>query len=94
MLDKKPLMINLHDLLNAKLRDPIAKRVANVSHRKTGSYRDHYDAEMVQLVRAKCARELACFRYDFDGSTTHEPLIVCCPVRYDVHADKLLQAQA
>jgi hypothetical protein len=81
------------DLLNAKLRHPIAKRVANVSHRKTGSYRDHYDAEMVELVRAKCARELACFRYDFDGSTTHEPLILHCPVRYDVHADRLLDAQ-
>lgn len=48
---------------------------------------------MVELVRAKCARELACFRYDFNDSTTHEPLILHCPVCYDVHADRLLDAQ-
>ena len=47
---------------------------------------------MVEIVRAKCARELACFHYDFDGSTRHEPLILHCRVRYDVHGDRLLDA--
>lgn len=77
-------------ILNTKLKYPIIQDHINKSKRKTKSYKEYYDKEMIELIKKKCHRELKYFNYDFNGSTKYEPLIVNCNVKYDVYNDNII----
>ena len=76
--------------MNTKLKHPIQNKHVNKSNRKTKSYKEYYDEEMIELINNKCKRELKYFNYDFNGSTVYEPLIINCKIKYDVYKNEII----
>jgi len=75
------------DIMNTKLKHPIAKQRINQSVNKKMPYTSYYDTDMINKVNKKCERELKYFNYDFNGSTTKEIFIVKPHIKYNIKKD-------